>query len=295
MPSGGTPEHATDNAEKSRLRNVLKQALSRNKAHEKRDLWKQKKQEDCGSQFALTLKSNDGQVRSVALVPEGAQVSDNNVNLYEEERRRMSGKKEDKLLDRLCDGQDVAWRPDSFFEALGDQDVPWSMRPTDLFANRSMVERIVCAYEASRGLSKKEKKKKKDKQKDKKSKKKEKRKRSKHKEEKKAKKLKENKEKKKKKTKRHAAEETRQSDANSDECSSVVVVCESSPDALSEGSQDAPAEDSQASLAEGSQDSALAEGSQDSSGRWLPESSQDALASCASSSVDGFASNPSDV
>merc|ERR1712129_434371 len=119
------------------------------------------------------MGSNDGGVvRTVPVISDSAEVSRNGINNYEAERRKMAEQKEDRCLERLCDGKDASWRPDNFFsDALGEDDLPWPMRPTDFFANPVMVHRVVNAYEASRNMSKKEKKKLKKKDKGKKKKK----------------------------------------------------------------------------------------------------------------------------
>merc|ERR1712113_1046418 len=62
-----------------------------------------------------------------------------------EERAKMADSKEDVQLERFCDGNDSAWRPDTFFtETCGEGDVPpWPIRPTELFTNPSIVTRIM--------------------------------------------------------------------------------------------------------------------------------------------------------
>lgn len=127
------------------LVNTLKQACSRNRALEKQELWAQKKKEDHGSATAVSLKSNAGEVRVTTRLPTGAEVTDNSTNKYEEERMRNSMSKEDVLLGRFCDGQDNAWRPDSFFsEEIGGDDIPpWPVRPTELFTNPHLCARIM--------------------------------------------------------------------------------------------------------------------------------------------------------
>jgi len=123
---------------------VLKQACSRNKAEEKRDLWEAKDVEDFGNRTTISLKSNVGEVKSITRVPLGAEVTSNEFNKYEEERMRRAGAKEDALLRRFCDGNDAAWRPDTFFtETCGTGDVPpWPIRPSELFTNPSILMRI---------------------------------------------------------------------------------------------------------------------------------------------------------
>jgi len=142
------------------LNGALQQALSRNKALEKQQLWAQKRREDHGAPNFLTLRSRDGDVvRTVAKVPADAEVTTNEVNIFEAERRKHAAAKEDTTLSRLCSGQDESWKPDSFFsESLGDKDLPWSVRPSELLGNPAMVQRIVDAYVASRKRHKREKK-----------------------------------------------------------------------------------------------------------------------------------------
>merc|ERR1711920_351751 len=110
---------------------VLKQACSRNKAAEKRDLWKAKDVEDRGSATKISIKSRNGEVRQVVRVPEGADVTANSVNKYEEERAKNADRKEDTQLNRFCNGNDTAWRPDTFFTETcdGDDLPPWPIRP----------------------------------------------------------------------------------------------------------------------------------------------------------------------
>lgn len=136
-----------DDTDKSNevLVNVLKQACARNRALEKQELWAQKKKEDHGSATAVSLKSNAGDVRITTRLPNGAEVTDNCTNKYEEERMRNSLSKEDVLLGRFCDGQDNAWRPDSFFtdEIGGDDIPPWPVRPTEVFTNPHLCARIM--------------------------------------------------------------------------------------------------------------------------------------------------------
>merc|ERR1712139_643098 len=149
-----------------------RQAQSHNKALEKQQLWKQKEVEDRGSRHSLSLKSNDGEVRrTVTKLPASAQVSSNDENLFEEERKRNAKKKGNAQLDRFCDGQDSAWRPDNFFfEMLEEPDLPWGCRPAEVFNNPTLLSRLMAAYKA-RKTEKAEKKKKKEEKKEKKDKK----------------------------------------------------------------------------------------------------------------------------
>jgi len=127
------------------LVNVLKQACSRNRAIEKRQLWQEKDRQDHGSASSISLKSNDGEVHCIQKVPAGAVVTQNGINKYEDERRQNANLKEDVQLNRFCDGQDNAWRPDSFFtEECGQEEVPpWPIRPTELFTNPHLCLRIM--------------------------------------------------------------------------------------------------------------------------------------------------------
>merc|ERR1711920_834752 len=88
----------------------------------------------------------------------------------EAERLRNAACKEDKLLERMSDGRDHAWHPDTFFhDPAGDDDsLPWAVKPADILSSPAMLQRIVEAYTQSRTA---EKKKKHDKKKDKKAKK----------------------------------------------------------------------------------------------------------------------------
>lgn len=124
---------------------ALKQACSRNKALEKRELWEQKRREDEGSRTSISLKSRDGEVRSVTRIPRGALVTKNSVNQYEEERQRNTEAKEDINLRRFCNGKDNAWRPDNFFaETCGeDETPPWPIRPMEIFTNPALCMRIM--------------------------------------------------------------------------------------------------------------------------------------------------------
>lgn len=143
---------------------VLKQACSRNKAIEKKQLWEQKDREDRGSASSISLKSRDGLVRNIAKVPRGAEVTDNNVNKYEQERARNADGKEDTQLDRFCNGNDTAWRPDTFFtEVCGDDDVPpWPIRPTELFTNPHIVMKIMAQQMEEKKRKRREKKQRKE-------------------------------------------------------------------------------------------------------------------------------------
>merc|ERR1712039_357039 len=97
----------------------------------------------------------------------GASVTGNNVNKYAEERAKMADSKEDVQLERFCDGNDAAWRPDTFFtETCGEDDVPpWPIRPTELFTNPSIVMRIMAQQMEKKKQKKKEKKLQKEEQK----------------------------------------------------------------------------------------------------------------------------------
>merc|ERR1712113_496751 len=77
-----------------------------------------------------------------------------------EERAKMADSKEDVQLERFCDGNDSAWRPDSFFtETCGEEEVPpWPIRPTELFTNPSIVMRIMAQQMEKKKQKKKEKK-----------------------------------------------------------------------------------------------------------------------------------------
>eukprot|EP00403_Amphidinium_massartii_P009127 CAMPEP_0178427204 /NCGR_PEP_ID=MMETSP0689_2-20121128/29622_1 /TAXON_ID=160604 /ORGANISM="Amphidinium massartii, Strain CS-259" /LENGTH=279 /DNA_ID=CAMNT_0020048899 /DNA_START=36 /DNA_END=872 /DNA_ORIENTATION=+ len=180
------------------LKATLKQALSRNKAGQKKDMWEMRAVEEKPEEnFAWSLKNADGELLAVVpKLPETAKVTANDANKYEQERLKRANEKEDAQLGKYCDGKNNAWRPDSFFEeSLGEKDVPWPMRPTDFYNNPNLVSRVVQAYEESRRLERKKKKeaekqsKKKDK-KEKKKKKKDKKKSKKDKKEKKEKKIK---------------------------------------------------------------------------------------------------------
>merc|ERR1712029_630363 len=98
--------------------------------------------------------------------------TDNNVNRYAQERERNADAKEDVQLNRFCNGNDTAWRPDTFFTGVcgGDDVPPWPIRPTELFTNPHLMMRIVGEQIEKKKQKKKDKKSKKD-AKDKKSKK----------------------------------------------------------------------------------------------------------------------------
>lgn len=135
---------------------TLKQALSRNKAIEKKQLWQQRQKEDHGSRTSLTLKSRHGEVKTIVKLPDDAEVTSTSVNGFELERAKNAAQKEDRSLARFCSGHDAAWRPDHFFaDVLGENDVPWPIRPTDLFLKPEMVDRILDTRQAKRELSKK--------------------------------------------------------------------------------------------------------------------------------------------
>merc|ERR1712232_337195 len=110
-----------------------------------KDLWDQKSREDHGSATTLSLKSNTGVIKNVAVIPKGADVTANAVNKYEDERKRLADQKEDMALRRFCNGKDNAWRPDNFFsEACGQEEVPpWPVRPNEIFSNPALCMRIM--------------------------------------------------------------------------------------------------------------------------------------------------------
>lgn len=149
------------------LTNALKQACSRNKALEKKQLWDERERQDRGSKSQLSLRSRDGGVvRNVTVVPRGAFVTANSVNHYEAHRSRNKEGKEDCQLSRFCDGKDSAWRPDSFFmEACDSNEAPpWPVRPHELFTNPALIKRAKEQMEA-KGKERTEKKKNKKEQK----------------------------------------------------------------------------------------------------------------------------------
>lgn len=140
---------------------TLLQALSRNKGLERQEMWKMRREEDKGSKHKLSLKSNKGDVLSLAIVPQNASVTKNGINKYDKERAKIAAQKETNFLNRMCDGHNHTWRPDAFFsQELGKRDVPWPVRPMECFSNTNFAEEIVAAYEASRVLRKKKQKKK---------------------------------------------------------------------------------------------------------------------------------------
>lgn len=151
------------------LESVLGQALSRNKAHEKVDLWKEREIQDKGSRCTISLKSRKGDVvRQVTKVPEGAEVTSNVINQFEVDREANASKKEDVLLERLANGKDPAWRPDLFLSELkgvkGKGDLSYKLRPQDyLRMDAAFVQKVVAAYKAEKKADKKRKKKKKKK------------------------------------------------------------------------------------------------------------------------------------
>lgn len=151
------------------LESVLGQALSRNKAHEKVDLWKEREIQDRGSRCTISLKSRKGDVvRQVTKVPEGAEVTSNIVNQFEIEREANAAKKEDVLLERLANGKDPAWRPDFFLselKGLKKKGILPKMRPQDyLRMDAAFVQKVVAAYKANKKAEKKKRKKKKEKE-----------------------------------------------------------------------------------------------------------------------------------
>merc|ERR1712137_691080 len=79
----------------SALVQTLKQACSRNKAMEKRKMWEEQHKQDHGSDTRMSLKTADGEIRTIVKVPQGANVTKNNVNRFEEERERNADRKED--------------------------------------------------------------------------------------------------------------------------------------------------------------------------------------------------------
>lgn len=145
------------------LNAVVGQAVSRNKAGEKVELWKERDVQDKGSRFTVSLKSRKGDiVRQVTKVPEGANVTSNCISQFDREREENAEKKEDALLSRLANGKDPLWRPDSFFtEMKGEGDLPWKVRPESIggsiFADANMIQKVVAAYKASKKQKKKDK------------------------------------------------------------------------------------------------------------------------------------------
>lgn len=201
------------------LKAVLAQALSRNKAIEKKLLWEQKHREDHGSANTMSLKSRDGEVRTVTILPKDALVSPNHVDVYELERQRSAEDKENALLTRVCDGRDV-WHAGNLLTQ--DKEVP--RRPADLFTNPAFLQRVVAAYEKKRLAKAKKKEKKKEKEEAKRKKKKRKKKQKVNKQ-----KTKKPSEKKHKKNKKREKSNVRKTKASSTSTSSGS--CESSDDA----------------------------------------------------------------
>merc|ERR1712190_454949 len=82
------------------------------------------------------------------------------VNKYEQERLKNAETKEDTQLGRFCDGNDHAWRPDTFFtETCGEADAPpWPVRPSELFANPQICMKIAAATFEKKEQLRKEKK-----------------------------------------------------------------------------------------------------------------------------------------
>mmetsp|Transcript_281 Transcript_281/g.592 ORF Transcript_281/g.592 Transcript_281/m.592 type:complete len:213 (+) Transcript_281:61-699(+) len=145
------------------LNSVLGQALSRNKAHEKVDLWKEREIQDKGSRCTISLKSRRGDVvRQVTKVPEGAEVTSNVVNQFETEREENAAKKEDELLAKLANGKDPTWRPDQYLSELkGKGALKLKLRPQDyLRMDPAFLQKVVAAYKAEKKAAKKKKKKK---------------------------------------------------------------------------------------------------------------------------------------
>jgi len=141
--------------------NTLKQACSRNRAIEKQNLWKERHEQDHGSNTIVSLKSKDGEVHTYNKVPAGADVTQNGINKYADDRVKNAAQKEDLQLRRFCDGQDAAWRPDNFFvEGLGESEdlPPWPMRPTELFTNPHLNVKIMAEQMARQKLLRKAKK-----------------------------------------------------------------------------------------------------------------------------------------
>merc|ERR1712060_203705 len=138
---------------------VLKQECARNKAVEKQQLWEQRDREDHGSASSISIKTRDGEVRNIPAVPKGAEVTSNSVNKYAAERARHADGKEDVQLERFCNGNDSAWRPDTFFtEVCGQDDVPpWPIRPTELFTNPHIVMKIMAQQMEEKQLRKRDK------------------------------------------------------------------------------------------------------------------------------------------
>ncbi|CAE7929227.1 unnamed protein product [Symbiodinium sp. KB8] len=147
------------------LNSVLGQALSRNKAYEKVDLWKEREIQDKGSRCTISLKSRKGDVvRQVTKVPEGAEVTSNVVNQFETDREENAVKKEDELLARLANGKDPAWRPDQYLSQLkGKGTSKLKLRPDFLRMDPAFLQKVVAEYKAQKKAAKKKKKKKKQK------------------------------------------------------------------------------------------------------------------------------------
>eukprot|EP00931_Biecheleriopsis_adriatica_P071552 TRINITY_DN4541_c0_g1_i1.p1 TRINITY_DN4541_c0_g1~~TRINITY_DN4541_c0_g1_i1.p1 ORF type:complete len:315 (+),score=106.42 TRINITY_DN4541_c0_g1_i1:93-1037(+) len=201
------------------LNSVVGQALSRNKAHEKVDLWKEREVQDKGSRCTISLKSKKGDVvRQVTKVPEGAEVTSNYTNQFDLEREENAARKEDMLLNRISNGKDPAWRPDLFFtEMKGEGDLPWKVRPQDCMGmDANLMQKIVAAYKASKKQDKKAKKDKKGKKKDKKGKKGKRKKEKKNKKDKKDKKDKRMSKKDKKHSEKHGMGEPSKEDASAE-------------------------------------------------------------------------------
>lgn len=150
----------TTDRRNSALVGVLKQACSSNKFKQKQELWEIKGVEDFGSATAISMKTNTGELRIVNTIPKGAETTLNNVNKYAEERAKNADHKEDIQLERFCDGNDAAWRPDTFFtETCGQEEIPpWPIRPTELFTNPHLVMRIMAQRMEEKKRKKKEKK-----------------------------------------------------------------------------------------------------------------------------------------
>merc|ERR1712232_179638 len=76
-------------------------------------------------------------------IPDGADVTANNYNKYERDRAQNAENKGDTSLHRFGDGKDATRRPDQFLsEKRGGDDVPWMIRPTDVFANPQISAQI---------------------------------------------------------------------------------------------------------------------------------------------------------
>merc|ERR1712187_608868 len=126
----------------------------------KKQLWEQRDREDRGSRHSISIKTADGEVRNITTLPKDAKVTSNSTNMWAEERAKNANTKEDLQLERFCDGNNHAWRPDTFFtETCGEADAPpWPVRPSELFANPQICMKIMAATFEKKEQRKKEKK-----------------------------------------------------------------------------------------------------------------------------------------